>query len=84
MERRFLTYQSEAGDTIRTLQDRETQLVADLEAERARRVVAEGALAIDRSFRPLEIAAQAAGAVVERRPFKCAAAVARHRRRLRD
>jgi chromosome segregation ATPase len=55
MERRFLTYQSEAGDMIRTLQDRETQLVADLEAERARRVVAEGALAIDRSFRPLEI-----------------------------
>ena len=42
MERRFLTYQSEAGDMIRALQDRETQLVADLEAERARRVVAEG------------------------------------------
>lgn len=54
-ERRFLTYQSEAGDTIRTLQEKELQLVAELEAERARRVVAEGALAIDRSFRPIEM-----------------------------
>ncbi len=54
MERRFLTYQSEAGESLRALQDREMQLVADLEAERARRVVAEGALAIDRSFRPTE------------------------------
>jgi chromosome segregation ATPase len=53
-ERRFLTYQTETGEAIRTLQERETQLVADLETERARRVVAEGALAIDRSFRPIE------------------------------
>ena len=51
-EKRFSTYQNETGATIRHLQDKETQLVADLEAERARRVVAEGALAIDRSFRP--------------------------------
>ena len=42
------------GATIRHLQDKETHLVADLEAERARRVVAEGSLAIDRSFRPSE------------------------------
>jgi chromosome segregation ATPase len=54
MERRFLAYQSEAGETINSLQARETQLVADLETERARRVVAEGSLAIDRSFRPIE------------------------------
>jgi hypothetical protein len=54
IDQRFLTYQSESGDTIRSLQDRETFLVAALETERARRVVAEGALAIDRSFRPIE------------------------------
>jgi chromosome segregation ATPase len=54
LERHFLDYQAEAGDALRNLQDRETQLVADLEVERARRVVAEGALAIDRSFRPTE------------------------------
>jgi chromosome segregation ATPase len=54
LERRFHDYQSEAGEAIRALQDREAQLIADLEAERARRVVAEGALAIDRSFRPTE------------------------------
>jgi chromosome segregation ATPase len=54
MERRFLNYQADAGETIRVLQDREMQLVADLEAERARRVVAEGSLAIDRSFRQTE------------------------------
>ncbi len=54
MERRFLAYQAEAGETIGALQDRETQLVADFETERARRVVAEGSLAIDRSFRPIE------------------------------
>lgn len=53
-EKRFSTYQTETGATIRHLQDKETQLVADLEAERARRVVAEGSLAIDRSFRPSE------------------------------
>jgi chromosome segregation ATPase len=53
-EKRFATYQAESGATIRHLQDKETQLVADLEAERARRVVAEGSLAIDRSFRPSE------------------------------
>ena len=51
-ERRFAAYQSETSAAIRHLQDKETQLVADLEAERARRVVAEGSLAIDRSFRP--------------------------------
>ncbi len=51
-ERRFATYQVETGASIKHLQDKETQLVAELEAERARRVVAEGALAIDRSFRP--------------------------------
>jgi chromosome segregation ATPase len=54
IDQRFLTYQSESSDTIRSLQDRETFLVAALETERARRVVAEGALAIDRSFRPIE------------------------------
>jgi chromosome segregation ATPase len=54
IDQRFLTYQSESGETIRSLQDRETFLVAALETERARRVVAEGALAIDRSFRPIE------------------------------
>jgi chromosome segregation ATPase len=54
LERRFHDYQSEAGEAIRALQDKEAQLIADLEAERARRVVAEGALAIDRSFRPTE------------------------------
>ena len=54
-ERRFFTYQTETGETIRALQEKETQLVADLETERARRVVAEGALAIDRSFRPIEM-----------------------------
>ena len=53
-EKRFATYQAESGATIRHLQDKETHLVADLEAERARRVVAEGSLAIDRSFRPSE------------------------------
>jgi chromosome segregation ATPase len=53
-ERRFLAYQTEAGGTIRTLQEKESQLVAELETERARRVVSEGALAIDRSFRPIE------------------------------
>ncbi len=53
-ERRFFTYQTETGETIRTLQEKETHLVAELETERARRVVAEGALAIDRSFRPIE------------------------------
>jgi len=51
-ERRFAAYQAETGAAIKHLQDKETHLVADLEAERARRVVAEGALAIDRSFRP--------------------------------
>ena len=51
-ERRFAAYQAETGAAIKSLQDKETHLVADLEAERARRVVAEGALAIDRSFRP--------------------------------
>lgn len=53
-ERRFLNYQTEAGEAIHSLQEKETQLVADLETERARRVVAEGSLAIDRSFRPIE------------------------------
>jgi len=62
LERHFLDYQAEAGDALRNLQDRETQLVADLEVERARRVVAEGALAIDRSFRPTEAS--------RRRPFE--------------
>ena len=51
-EKRFATYQAETGASIKYLQDKETQLVAELEAERARRVVAEGSLAIDRSFRP--------------------------------
>ena len=54
LERRFLDCQAESGEAIRLLQDKEAQLVADLETERARRVVAEGALAIDRSFRPIE------------------------------
>ncbi len=53
-ERRFRAYQSEGAETIRVLQDKETHLIAELETERARRVVAEGALAIDRSFRPTE------------------------------
>ena len=53
-EQRFLAYQTETSEAIRNLQDKETQLVAELETERARRVVAEGSLAIDRSFRPIE------------------------------
>jgi chromosome segregation ATPase len=53
-ERRFAAYQKETGDTIRVQQEKVSALVADLETERARRVVAEGALAIDRSFRPIE------------------------------
>jgi chromosome segregation ATPase len=54
-EQRFLTFQTESAEIIRGLQHRETSLVAELEGARARRVVAEGALAVDRSFRPIEM-----------------------------
>lgn len=53
-EKRFETFQSETTESIRVLQDREAALVAELEVERARRVVAQGALAIDREMRTID------------------------------
>jgi chromosome segregation ATPase len=65
LEQRFQRYQLEAGEGLRSLSQKETQLVAELETERARRVVAEGALAIDRSFRPIETQKKRVGAAEE-------------------
>ena len=63
LEGRFDSRRLELESVIEQLQEKMTVLIEDLEAERSRRILAEGALGLDRDKRVAEFAAEDAALI---------------------